>query len=87
MNEHTQTNVLLIVTFAVKRFEGKIILETTDIFIPKTNLSNVQIAARDSVNPAHWLYTAHMPGHHHHHVWHVAVRPGHAVLLRASGSM
>ena len=50
MNEHTQTNVLLIVTFVVKRFEDKIILETTDTFIPKTNLSNVKNVAKDFVN-------------------------------------
>ena len=29
----------------------------------------------------------HMQGHHHHPVWHAAVRPGHAVLLRVFGSM
>ena len=43
---------------------------------------------RSYLQPAHRLYTAHMPGHHHHHVWHVAVLlPGHAVLPRVSGSM
>ena len=38
--------------------------------------------------PAHGVYIAHMPGHHHQHVCHAAVlRPGHAVLLRVSGPM